>query len=69
MIASMDRTNVFFVLLSAIVAVSTTPLKAADELPRERRGFLKTYCSQCHGGDSAEGDFELDFLLVGVEFA
>ena len=62
MIPSMNRNRSLTVLLSAILAVSTTSLEAADELPRQQRHFLQTYCSQCHGGDSAEGDFELDFL-------
>ena len=62
MIPSMNRNGSLTVLLSAILALSTTSLTAADELPRQQRHFLQTYCSQCHGGDSAKGDFELDFL-------
>lgn len=46
----------------AMLVISSTTLQASDEAPKKIRSFLKTYCSECHGGASAEGDFELVFL-------
>ncbi len=47
-----------------LVAFSTASVAAQPASTYDHRSFLKTYCIECHGPNTQEGDLQLDTLSV-----